>query len=153
MISMCFDPFTPVVLAVQAVTPIFSSNQSLVHPNPFQHHPASILLDALASQRSLRALLIPSFFDSSAPLQMHETFAKSPVLAQFTFSPTVFSILNRILPELAPDSRLYDLDKAAIATSSQPKVMGSMWRHVLAMHLRTGDTWAEFCDERARSTA
>ena len=84
---------------------------------------------------------------------MYETFAKSPVLAQFTFSPTVFAVLNRIVPEISPDAALYDLERAAIAVSAEPKKMGGMWRHVLAMHLRKGAGWEEFCDERARSAA
>jgi len=84
---------------------------------------------------------------------MYETFAKSPVLAQFTFSPTVFAILNRILPELSPNSNLYDLDRAGRAVSAEPKKTGGMWRHVLALHLRKGGEWEDFCVERAKSAA
>ena len=94
-----------------------------------------------------------SFFDSKAPLQLYESFSKSPVLAQFTFSPTVLEIINRVMPELSPESSLYDLQWAATAVSSEPRRTPSMWKHILALHLRRGHGWEELCDEKGRQSA
>jgi hypothetical protein len=86
---------------------------------------------------------------------MYESFSKSPVLAQFTFSSTVLGIINRVMPQLAPDSALYDLQRADTSVSAEPKRMGrgGAWRHVLALHLRKGNAWAEYCDERGKISA
>jgi len=97
----------------------------------------------------------PRWFDSEAPLQMYETFAKSPVLAQFTFSSTVLGIINRVMPQLAPESALYNLQRADSSVSSEPKRLGrgGAWRHVLALHLRKGNGWPAYCDERGKISA
>jgi hypothetical protein len=94
-----------------------------------------------------------SFFDSQAPLQLYDSFAHSPVLKQFTFSSTVLGILNRFMPELAPESSPYDLDRAERAVSAEPIRMGGPWRHVLALHLRRGADWEAVCERKGHSTS
>lgn len=99
-----------------------------------------------------RLTLSGSFFDSRAPIELYDSFAHSPVLKHFTFSPTVLSILNRVVPEIIPDGELYDLNAAARATSENP-YRTSQWRHVLALHLRRGSDWEGVCEEKGMRSA
>ncbi|KAL7421402.1 hypothetical protein Q5752_004287 [Cryptotrichosporon argae] len=92
------------------------------------------------------------FFDSRAPLDTIDTVIHSPVLAHFTFSPLVLSILNRMLPHLAPDASPYDLARVAHTTSAVP-LRTPVWKHVLALHLRRGDGWQATCDEKGARAA
>jgi hypothetical protein len=93
-----------------------------------------------------------SFFDSPGPLDLFESFSQSPVMKHFQFSPTVLSILNRVMPQLAPESSLYDLSAKGRAHDVEPSRTG-MWRHVLAMHLRRGSGWEQVCDEKGQRSA
>ncbi len=97
-------------------------------------------------------LRLPRFFDSRAPVELYDSFAHSPVLKHFTFSPTVLGILNRIVPEIAPDSGIYDLAATARATSDV-SYRTSMWRHVLALHLPRGADWEAVCEEKGMRSA
>ena len=98
-------------------------------------------------------LMFPSsFFDSRAPVELYDSFAHSPVLRHFTFSPTVLSIINRIIPDIAPDNTLYEVEASARATSAIP-LRTSQWRQVLALHLRRGDGWERVCEEKGMRSA
>lgn len=91
-----------------------------------------------------------SFFDSGASLELYDSFARSPVLKHFTFSPTVLSILNRFMPEIAPENSVYSLDPRATSDTPRPT---SMWRNVLALHLRRGSDWEGVCEEKGMRSA
>ncbi|WRT68820.1 uncharacterized protein IL334_005800 [Kwoniella shivajii] len=92
------------------------------------------------------------FFDSPASLDLYDTFVKSPVMKHFSFSPTVLAIINRALPSLSPESLPYDLQAVSQATSQDiPK--STMWRHILAMHLRRGKNWEAVCEEKGQRSA
>ena len=84
---------------------------------------------------------------------MYESFAHSPVLQHFTFSPTVLAILNANLDQLAPESDPYDLARFGRAASSETVQFGQQWKHILALHLRRGSDWEEVCDEKGRRAA
>ncbi|WWC91469.1 uncharacterized protein L201_006415 [Kwoniella dendrophila CBS 6074] len=92
------------------------------------------------------------FFDSKASLDLYETFVKSPVMKHFTFSPTVLSIINRALPILSPESQPYDIEAISQATS-QDVHKTTVWKHILAMHLRRGKDWEQVCEEKGRRAA
>lgn len=96
--------------------------------------------------------LTHSFFDSSAPLELYDSFIRSPVMKHFTFSPTVLNVVNRIMPEIAPDNSLYDLEAARMAQTDDV-YRTSMWKHVLAIHLRRGGDWEQACDDKAIASA
>ena len=93
-----------------------------------------------------------SFFDSQAPLDLYDSFAKSPVLKHFTFSPTVLSLLNTVMPEIAPQSSLYDIRRVSEGTGDEVYKTG-LWKHILALHLRRGDDWEDICDEKGHRSA
>lgn len=93
-----------------------------------------------------------AFFDSRAPLELYDSFARSPVLKHLTFSPTILSLLNRVVPEIAPDTSLYDLEAVSRATSENPYET-TPWRHVLALHLRRGKDWQDVCEEKGMRSA
>lgn len=73
-------------------------------------------------------------------------------MKHFTFSPTVLSILNEVLPELAPETAPYDLERIAHPTSDAV-VRTHMWKHVLALHLRRGREWEQTCTEKGERAA
>ncbi|RXK35614.1 hypothetical protein M231_07144 [Tremella mesenterica] len=93
-----------------------------------------------------------AFFDSSAPLELYDSFVRSPVMKHFTFSPTVLGILNRAMPELATDHTPYDLDLIAHPTSDVMERTSS-WKHVLALHLRKGKEWEHTCVQKGETSA
>jgi hypothetical protein len=98
------------------------------------------------------AYLILRFFDSNAPLELYDSFIKSPVMKHFTFSPTVLDVVNRVLPQLAPDSSPYNLELAR-AAESDTVYRTTMWKHILAIHLRRGHDWEKACDDKAIASA
>ncbi|ORY29109.1 hypothetical protein BCR39DRAFT_565191 [Naematelia encephala] len=91
------------------------------------------------------------FFDSQAPLELYESFIRSPVMKHFSFSPTVLAIINRAMPKLSRNSELYDLDRVAHAEAEPYRT--SMWRHILALHLRRGPEWEAVCEEKGMRSA
>jgi hypothetical protein len=103
--------------------------------------------------REICKLTWDRFFDSQAPLELYDSFAKSPVLKHFTFSPTVLSLLNTILPELSPESNLYDVEKIGGPAVNDEMYRTRMMRHVLAIHLRRGKDWETICEEKGHRSA
>lgn len=97
------------------------------------------------------ALTEERFFDSSAPLELYDSFIQSPVMKYFTFSPSVLGIVNRVMPVIAPGYDLYDTTDA-LAAHETPHQQG-IFKHLLAIHLRRGHGWVEACDDKARSSA
>lgn len=61
------------------------------------------------------------------------------------------TILNRVLPELAPEAWAYDIDRIRTAPADPYKT--STWKHVLALHLRRGDEWEKVCTEKGMRAA
>jgi hypothetical protein len=92
-----------------------------------------------------------SFFDSSAPLELYDSFIQSPVMKHFTFSPSVLGIINRAMPLLAPEYVEYDLSDA-LEAHPVPHTYPNM-KHILAIHLRRGAGWIEACDDKAIRSA
>nr|XP_019047872.1 hypothetical protein I302_04492 [Kwoniella bestiolae CBS 10118]OCF26802.1 hypothetical protein I302_04492 [Kwoniella bestiolae CBS 10118] len=117
-------------------------------------HQIQVLL-AGSEQSCVRIIGEPfddDFFDSTASLDLYDTFVKSPVMKHFTFSSTVLAIINRALPSLAPESLPYDLTAVSHSTSTEPhKTTG--WKHILAMHLRRSKNWEEVCEEKGQRAA
>ncbi|KAK8843501.1 hypothetical protein IAR55_007161 [Kwoniella newhampshirensis] len=92
------------------------------------------------------------FFDSKAPLDLYESFVRSPAMKHFSFAPTVLSILNDHMDDIAPEQPLYDLD-AISHTTSNAGVKSTMWKHILALHIRRGPNWEAVCEEKGQRAA
>jgi hypothetical protein len=92
-------------------------------------------------------ILFPRFFDSNAPLEIIDTLAKSPVLNHFTFAPSVLALVNRMLPAISPKSPPYAVSEY-FKSPAKPR-RDLHWKHILALHLRRGDGWAEACTQKA----
>ncbi|ORX38974.1 hypothetical protein BD324DRAFT_649072 [Kockovaella imperatae] len=93
------------------------------------------------------------FFDSESLLQLQQSFIQSPVLQHFTMSPTVLSVVNREMHRLAPDSAPYDLTRVGTAFTAEGVRPGSNWKHILALHLRHGDSWSQTCHDKGMKSA
>ncbi|ODN80051.1 hypothetical protein L198_07861 [Cryptococcus wingfieldii CBS 7118] len=93
-----------------------------------------------------------NFFNSHAPLDLYESFIKSPAMEHFSFSPRVLSILNDRLQILSPTTPLYDLEAAAEG-KGKSAISTPIWKHVLAMHIRRGEDWERVCEEKGETSA
>lgn len=69
----------------------------------------------------------------------------------FTFSPSVLGIINKFMPELAPEYDLYDTADSLAAHEIPHR--HTYLKHILAIHLRRGHGWSEACDEKAIRSA
>ncbi|WVN91186.1 uncharacterized protein L203_106443 [Cryptococcus depauperatus CBS 7841] len=92
------------------------------------------------------------FFNSRAPLELYDSFIKSPVMEHFAFSPRVLTILNNHMDMLAPGSLLYDIEGVREAKSNSESMVG-VWKHVLALHIRRGKDWERVCSEKGETSA
>ncbi|WVR09242.1 hypothetical protein IAU60_006306 [Kwoniella sp. DSM 27419] len=129
-------------------------DMTLVAGGQARIHQIQVLL-AGSDQSCVRIIGEPfdnDFFDSKASLDIYESFVKSPVMKHFSFAPTVLDIINRNLPMLAPEATPYDLDSLAHASSDTP-ITTSMWRHILALHIRRGRNWEAVCEDKGRNAA
>lgn len=73
-------------------------------------------------------------------------------MKHFSFSSRVLSILNDHMTTLAPQHEPYDLATAANA-KSEGEIKSTMWKHVLALHIRRGEDWERVCEGKGETAA
>jgi hypothetical protein len=67
-------------------------------------------------------------------------------MKHFHFAPSVLALVNRLLPQIAPESSLYNVEDYVQASAVPHR--NSHWKHILALHLRGGDGWDAACKEK-----
>ncbi|KGB79128.1 hypothetical protein CNBG_4966 [Cryptococcus deuterogattii R265] len=92
------------------------------------------------------------FFNSKGPLDLYDSFVTSPAMKHFSFSSRVLSILNDHMTTLAPQHEPYDLATAA-NVKSEGAIQSTMWKHILALHIRRGEDWERVCEGKGETAA